>query len=848
MYRKSSLVILILLEIASVAAVVSVFSMITIPKNSALGEQRIAVIPACFKNDIPKVDIQEIYEKVFVEANKIIQNISYGQTWLTGKVLGWVMLSKPVEDYGNGKEDSIARDAVGAADPYFDFAGFNRILIVHSELSWQKTNLNESYPSTSWNSIIIPTMDMVTFTDYVIVDETFDTRTVVHELGHAFGAVDLYDMRGLISDNQEPLNDYIGTWCIMGHGCAQMCLFTKLKIGWIPEDDIFELQHGSYSINILGVSADGRGWRGIKYDRINDTKYYLVEARPAIGLDKYQEGGILVTVVDETKTGGYGIADVVHLRGKYNTAHATLKIGDSFHDDDNSFFLHVQKRTEHGYEIIIGTEKYIASQEALFENPEYNKSVVSADLTEDVDGSMYSVVEKNNHERWYNYAEVYRSMDNGVSWKLLFNTSLIKMNCSSPIIMIAWGSPVLLLEAGNSPESHLILLDWRDETDYTIYNITESMVRDFSGIVEPQSNSVYITWTEYNATFNNYIIKYAIWNRLLGVQRSSTTIDNAFKPRIGVSWNNGEPYLLFRNHSDSNRIGLTRFNKSYVLSWWTNTTPGRLQTLDYDIICTQKETIIAIAETGWYESSEFHVTRVLRGENPDQLEEITVLTNFSTPRLFIREGNNQEIVLMTINTSTNPKSITLWNLTESITQFVQIDTDQSHGMVCARIYYGCIEEIILVSTGKSSSDAIHTLKLSIVPKPPYLPRAHYIIHQKGAIIEYIKFCGTILLGIIMVIIGLRLFRTHFFTFEKMRTWFEACREQWIPREYSFLIVTVGVSIFMGISFMCNLAYLSMQTYLLRRYFICILKGYLIDWIIVAFIVAVATKFCQKHSK
>ena len=105
----------------------------TAPTLTPFGEQKLAVILACFPDTEPVNDVDEIHQLIFENGSRMLKEMSYEKAWLTGEVSGWIKLDNNFEFYGKGVdgEDRLVKEAVVKADPIFDFSPFELRLQIH---------------------------------------------------------------------------------------------------------------------------------------------------------------------------------------------------------------------------------------------------------------------------------------------------------------------------------------------------------------------------------------------------------------------------------------------------------------------------------------------------------------------------------------------------------------------------------------------------------------------------------------------------------------------------------------------------------------------------------------------
>lgn len=743
--RYSVLVLLILAQYIASLLIVGGAVVTTAPHATPSGEQRIAVILCCFPNHPPKNDVKQIYERVFVNACQMVRSVSYDQCWLTGQVSGWVVLDKNLESYGRRGGNDIVKDVVAKIDPSFDFSNFDRLLVIHSGPSYQLTNRNESFPSDSWCNLLVPTLDGRTFRDRMLVSEDCSIRTIVHELGHSLGAVDLYNKprsEGIIDSNET----YIGPWCIMGSGYAQMCLFTECKIGWIPSHDVYRVRHESSAVDILGMSEVGMGYRGIRFDIEGDCKYYLIEARTRCGLDSYKDEGVLITLVDERIEAGYGIIDVVSSCSNNSVRHAPFEVHQSFQDPDNGFFLHVISRTKQGFNVSVGVDYTVEAENAVFSAPRSTDFAREVSLSMCYDGLVYCAVERTTFVGDYlNFIEVHKSIDSGRTWHQVFNTTGLNLNFSDAVVCVLDDDPVLIARGWNHTASQLMLLTLRNELETHVL-VDEVSLRGISAVPNPELAQVFLSWGEWNSSSGLCRVCYGAWNGNIW-KASSSYLGNARHPRLSNAplGHDGIPLMLYRDTSSYARINLTVFNGTEVLASWTNRTEGSFTISSYDIIVAEENIVVALTELAWQDGDMIYNTRISRGCDPNSLKDSATLQHIRQPLLFSYIRTSESCLGMLVFNESSWTRVVL-NLTDDVESVTQIHTTDNCQL--SKTSTQGIESIVIISCGASSASTMYAWSLFIGPRPPLEVLTYYTADTGMVNITFYALVVMALLGII----------------------------------------------------------------------------------------------------
>lgn len=290
-------------------------SIIPNPYSSQNASQdiNVIVILAEFSDARHTVSREIIKQQVFTEMRDYYLEASYGKVSIKGDIIqDWIALPTKFSSYGNmlgfsGMNDSrfkLAFDVVKAADSEVDYKKYNQVIIVLPRVSMVNFSLQEP----------IVTNDACILSWVTVQTENVGPIVLAHELGHSIGLPDLYDHRKAEYDNFD-VSPYAGHWCLMSYtdgGPVHFCAFSKMVLGWIPDERIQVVPAGTTElINLEPVEIETDGTQVIKIPG-HGQAYYLVEARQKIGFDEaLPDEGVLVTHVDETlatkgtKEGGY---------------------------------------------------------------------------------------------------------------------------------------------------------------------------------------------------------------------------------------------------------------------------------------------------------------------------------------------------------------------------------------------------------------------------------------------------------------------------------------------------------------------------------------------------------------
>ncbi|MEM2422612.1 MAG: hypothetical protein QXZ34_05450 [Candidatus Bathyarchaeia archaeon] len=308
------------------------------------GPQSIIVILVKFRNLENVKTRDEIKDLIFNKLNEYFKEVSYGNVTLIGDVTPVWYTLKSVEYYGLGNEklESLVIDAVKAADKDVDFRNYQYIVIVHAGDNQDKSgNPNDITSfSSKGNRYPIVTMEGRLGFGVLCLSEFDPLGPYAHYLMRTFGLPRLYNIEKTSSGGYD---NYVAEWDLMAHGLwanngstpVHPSVWSKLQLGWMPQNKIIEVNDGFEKIVRLTPheTLSQSSIYAIKIPLTNKT-YYLIEARAKTGFDNYlPDEGVLIFYVDESKADGKGILKVVDAHPETETLNdAVFKPGDIFQD------------------------------------------------------------------------------------------------------------------------------------------------------------------------------------------------------------------------------------------------------------------------------------------------------------------------------------------------------------------------------------------------------------------------------------------------------------------------------------------------------------------------------------
>ncbi len=337
----------------------------------ALGHQRLLILAVSFPDIESQISLSQIGEK----AEKVAQFYavaSYGKTVLSFEIKGWYVLPRPLEDYRispyNTQVDHnrvwrLVEDTFNLAEKEITLNQYDHVIIVVGVKTGPSTGYGMIAYSANPGMLSFKGMrsgnaSMEKITTHsgqefkkgiIVVAQNAHVGHIVHDLAHALGGVtgrirpipDLYDTVlqgkvGPLSKEAYPkFTVFMGPWDVMSRHFVErdkpppgMSSFTRLRMGWIGDDQIVEVFPGDNRAVTLRPLGSGKGTLVIRIPARWGT-YYLLENRQEYPGDAVLPAtGLLVLNVNESREDGDGIVRVVDANPKVpDFAAATFGVG-----------------------------------------------------------------------------------------------------------------------------------------------------------------------------------------------------------------------------------------------------------------------------------------------------------------------------------------------------------------------------------------------------------------------------------------------------------------------------------------------------------------------------------------
>jgi len=326
--------------------------------ENTLGEQKTLVLLINFQDNPTERPwtTEEVQTMVFGTVNDYYQEASYGQTWLTGDVMGYYTL--PIDAVCDSTLiTSFAEQML--LDNGIDSSKYKRLLYVFPKIDncgWSGKGTVGGEQSKAW------------------INGSLNLRTIGHELGHNLGlyhAKKLECGENVLSGECYAIEygdslDIMGASGVTGHFNA----FNKEQLQWLTSDSLSTLpqintvdSNGTFLIEPYENSTE-QSLKAVKIARGLDSSsgeklWYYLEYRQALGFDAYLSSYPTITsgILFHLASGGYlnssQLIDMTPASASADWNDSVLSVGASYTDTEAGITITTDWSDETGASISV---------------------------------------------------------------------------------------------------------------------------------------------------------------------------------------------------------------------------------------------------------------------------------------------------------------------------------------------------------------------------------------------------------------------------------------------------------------------------------------------------------------
>lgn len=766
--RKKAIFLMVLVQFTISVLLLLVLSPVTFAPTSSINEQRVIVLPVYSNETLPETSIGVIQGRMN-KVDSYYQECSYSQVSISCTVQGWTRLDSPMDSYAElqsiggvdhgGVKDMIFLEAILNVDATVDFSHYDRLIVVHAGTSGQDASGNYSKIGTCHTEGWFPTNDGRVFLEASIVSEYDEFGTIAHELGHDFGAPDLYDYH-----SEWAWVTGIGSWGLMSSGNhngapsgtmpSHMCVYNKHLIGWVKDREILVIENDSLTVDLVPVSVQTQGYRAIRYD-LGDGTYYLVEARSRVGYDAgLPDSGVLVMLVNETRIEEW--RDGVQLQiPKYASwvSDAALREGEVFHDSENRFSVRLKEYGDELVTVDVSTsplEEWTICERISFSDDVDIRKVCITTAGDDtyVDDTAFAAVFIDDGIS--QYINVYSSANSGRDWKFMFSTNETDYRLNTWDFSFSYYRGMMLMTGRiYGPESSCIgILGYTiNYGAFSLTNLTGMVNHSLWGATASAGPEAFYVCchSRLNGTagITYFKLENASWIHSFHPVPNLIEVAVSNVPSVGKS-----PYVLYRDGNTN--LKLVRFNDSEVIHSVDAVHDG---VWNFDIVCSRDSILISYLDGAENETHILDTFHVEIGSADIAFSHLVEITREEYLRL----------VSMSYKNSTDTFYIAA-SFSGNVTQFIVSGGSVSNRSVRAEgRTYNCImssidygeKELPLILTYRSFDHSVSSLTWIGCPSNPHRVTAYYFQEQSEFILPiyvfpFLVLCVIIFISILLV--------------------------------------------------------------------------------------------------
>ncbi|TAL18823.1 hypothetical protein EPN96_00255 [bacterium] len=429
--------------------------------KQAIGQKNLLIVVVRFPDAAPAVPIESIRKKAVSAFSAYLVEQSYGLASINADFRGYVMLPDALSAYKvspyNNQVDSakvrkLVEDTMTAVESEVDFSLYDHMLIIPAV----NTTFGTGYGMVCYCAnpgMLTPIQKKKDkfqsagrvgkyetvrskggkeFRGGVFVGaENANLGMFAHDYFHALGglyegrrfAPCLYDYEFQSNTSAEwPKNEfyshisiYMGPWDIMSQHFVKpgtpppgISSFTKIRLGWIGDDQIQAVKPGETSLSFLSPLSRGGELLVVMIPVDKDT-YYLIENRQQEGFDKtLPDSGILILEVKLMPDDGHGPVRVKKAVNSDTFDKATYKLEaggrNAFVDGENNVAVIPLWKEKDNLGVLVTTpnlvESVVKAALAIQELIDKNKAKSSKETETAIDTAI-AAFKNNDFEKSY---------------------------------------------------------------------------------------------------------------------------------------------------------------------------------------------------------------------------------------------------------------------------------------------------------------------------------------------------------------------------------------------------------------------------------------------------------------
>ncbi len=438
-------------------------------QSDSISKLNILAIPVIPSDRVPERTMTDI-RNTMTDIEDYIDEQSYGSTKVSIELGFWLPLEGTTDDYSNNETEplntQLAHDTIILLEAEYDLSFYDYVIVVFAGKSVYRSDSGIHTYRTAVPLSRIFSQPVKT----VVVSEWSDSSSAIYLILSGLGASKL--------TWRDPWNWGIGSFCVMGGGDAGLCAYTKMKIGYLKQNHIYDYLNGTVRLRLTPLSYRLDDYCAVRYT-VGNGIYFLIELRENTGRDALlSQHGILITKVNETALSlGFPGIEILLPRNTESFSQATLTTGESFHSSEDGIAVKVIVSSSDGASIVIS------------DAPIQDWYSVNRMEIEECEGIRFLDIAYVNHSifgenLWvalgiecdtYTYLSIHESKDYGRNWEELFNTKgFVNISNYNGKLAHYQGKPLFVapMEQGGNWFTGICWYETYIESNYRVINLS----------------------------------------------------------------------------------------------------------------------------------------------------------------------------------------------------------------------------------------------------------------------------------------------------------------------------------------------------------------------------------------